>query len=103
MEQGEQIVVGVNAYRSEEPPVQEILRVDERVQAEQIEALQKLRAERDDEQVQAIRFRIEEAARTPEAPLMPLFVEAVEQNVTLGEICDTLRSVFGEYRPGTWL
>ena len=40
---------------------------------------------------------------TPQAPLMPLFVEAVEVYATLGEICDTLRSVFGEYAPESWV
>jgi methylmalonyl-CoA mutase, N-terminal domain len=83
--------------------VEEILRVDEQVQAEQIEALQRLRAERDNEQVEAIRRRIAQTAQTAGEPLMPLFIEAVEQHVTLGEICDTLRGVFGEYQPGTWI
>ncbi|MCB0091251.1 MAG: hypothetical protein KDE54_25340, partial [Caldilineaceae bacterium] len=43
------------------------------------------------------------AARQPDAPLMPLFVEAVEAYATLGEICDTLRGVFGEYAPESWV
>ena len=46
---------------------------------------------------------IEAAARDPQASLMPLFVEAVEAYATLGEICDTLRGVFGEYTPESWV
>ena len=47
--------------------------------------------------------RIEQAAKDPNAALMPLFVEAVEQYVTLGEICGVLRGVFGEYQPDVWV
>jgi methylmalonyl-CoA mutase, N-terminal domain len=103
VEREEQIVVGVNRFRTDELAVEEILRVDEQVQAEQIEALQRLRAGRDHQRVEAIRRQIARAAQTAEEPLMPLFIEAVEQHVTLGEICDTLRGVFGEYQPGTWI
>jgi methylmalonyl-CoA mutase N-terminal domain/subunit len=53
--------------------------------------------------VQQILTRIEQAARQPQALLMPLFVEAVEAYATLGEICDTLRRVFGEYTPESWV
>jgi methylmalonyl-CoA mutase N-terminal domain/subunit len=103
VEKNEQIVVGVNKFQTEEAAVQDILRVDEQVQAAQIAALAQLRSSRDQAQVDAIRRRIADAAHTPDAPLMPLFVEAVAQNVTLGEICDTLRGVFGEYMPGNWI
>ena len=68
-------------------------------QAAQIEHVKQVRAQRDQTQVDAILARIEAAARTPDAPLMPLFVEAVEAYATLGEITDVLRKVFGEYRP----
>jgi methylmalonyl-CoA mutase N-terminal domain/subunit len=46
---------------------------------------------------------IDAAARDPQAALMPLIVEAVEAYATLGEICDTLRKVFGEYTPENWV
>ncbi|MEZ4636144.1 MAG: methylmalonyl-CoA mutase family protein [Caldilineaceae bacterium] len=103
VEKNEQIVVGVNAFQTEDAAVEDILRVDEQVQAAQIDALARLRSTRDQAQVDAIRQRIAAAARTPDAPLMPLFVEAVALDVTLGEICDTLREVFGEYMPGNWI
>jgi methylmalonyl-CoA mutase N-terminal domain/subunit len=103
VEKGEQIVVGVNRFQTEESPVSDILRVDERVRQAQIAALQQLRSERDQARVQSILQRIEHAARDPQALLMPLFVEAVEAYATLGEICDTLRKVFGEYTPESWV
>jgi methylmalonyl-CoA mutase N-terminal domain/subunit len=103
VEAKEQIVVGVNAFQTEAAPVSELLRVDEEVQTAQIAALGVLRAKRDPVRVAALRQQIAHAAQMPDAPLMPLFVEAVENNVTLGEICDTLREVFGEYMPGNWI
>jgi methylmalonyl-CoA mutase N-terminal domain/subunit len=98
IEAGEQVVVGVNKFAVEEAPMPELLRVDEAVQAAQIEQVQQVRARRNQARVDAILSRIETAARTPDAPLMPLFIEAVEAYATLGEITNVLRQVFGEYR-----
>ena len=53
--------------------------------------------------VEAALAKIGAAARDPQAPLMPLIVAAVETYATLGEICDTLRGVFGEYTPENWV
>ncbi len=103
IERNEQIVVGVNQYQSDATVKPDLLRVDEQVRLDQMAALQQLRAERDNRTVQALLGRIEKAARTPNAALMPLFVEAVEAYATLGEICDTLRNVFGEYVPESWV
>jgi methylmalonyl-CoA mutase N-terminal domain/subunit len=58
-----------------------------------------VRANRDAVNVADVLARIKTAATIPDAPLMPLFVEAVSAYATLGEICDTLRGVFGEYHP----
>jgi methylmalonyl-CoA mutase N-terminal domain/subunit len=98
VEAGEQIVVGVNAYNADEEPEIETLRVDPAVEAQQRERLAALRARRDNERVSALLGQIEAAARGDD-PLMPLFVESVENDVTLGEICGVLRGVFGEYYP----
>ncbi len=103
IEANEQVVVGVNQYQTEESIKPELLRVDEQVRLDQMAALQQLRSERDNDAVQDLLERIAETARTPNAPLMPLFVEAVEAYATLGEICDTLRGVFGEYTPESWV
>jgi len=103
IEAKEQVVVGVNRFQSDETAIPDLLRVDEWVQAAQMESLARLRSERDNNAVQAVLARIRAAAAQPDAALMPLFVEAVEAEATLGEICDALRSVFGEYEPGNWV
>ncbi|MGC8782650.1 MAG: methylmalonyl-CoA mutase family protein, partial [Anaerolineae bacterium] len=100
IESGEQIVVGVNKFQtSAETPPGDLLRIDEAVQAGQIARLRALRAGRDADAVAGVLARLHSAAQDPAAPLMPLFIEAVEAYATLGEICGTLRQVFGEYRP----
>jgi methylmalonyl-CoA mutase N-terminal domain/subunit len=100
VESGEQVVVGVNHFQhaGEEAPVN-LLKIDEAVQAEQIARLQTVRANRDAAKAADVLARIRSAAADPAAPLMPLFVEAVTAYATLGEICDVLRDVFGEYQP----
>jgi len=103
IEKSDQIVVGVNRFHTEETTQADLLRVNESVRVDQMAALQKLRAERDNAHVQNVLQRIQDAARIQDAPLMPLFVEAVEAYATLGEICDTLRAVFGEYAPESWV
>jgi methylmalonyl-CoA mutase N-terminal domain/subunit len=100
VESGDQIVVGVNRFQtSSDTAPADLLRVDERVQADQIACLQALRARRDTGAVDAVLARIRAAAQAADVPLMPLFVEAVQAYATLGEICGALRGVFGEYRP----
>jgi methylmalonyl-CoA mutase N-terminal domain/subunit len=103
IERNEQVVVGVNRFQRAETVKPDLLRVNEQVRLDQMAALQLLRRERDNARVQALLQQITQAARTPDAPLMPLFVEAVEAYVTLGEICDALRRVFGEYQPESWV
>lgn len=103
IESGDEIVVGVNRYQTDEAPYADLLRVDETVRADQSVALARLRAERDQTRVDAILRQIEAAASEPQSVLMPLFVEAVEAHATLGEICDALRRVFGEYTPESWV
>ena len=98
VERGEQVIVGVNKFVEEEEHAPEkILRVDPAVQEAQIRRLQEVRASRDAARVQDVLARLEAAARDPNAPLMPLFIEAVEAYATIGEICGVLRRVFGEY------
>jgi methylmalonyl-CoA mutase, N-terminal domain len=98
IERDEQLIVGVNKFKTEgETPI-ETMRVDPEIERRQVAQVQLLRAQRDNGKVSELLTRIETAARGDEA-LMPLFIAAVEQQVTLGEICTTLRAVFGEYRP----
>ena len=100
VEKGEQVIVGVNKFQIEEERLELTqLRVDPAVEAQQRVHLAKVRAERDSARTSAVLARLEAAAKTPDAPLMPLFIEAVEADCTLGEICGVLRRVWGEYQP----
>lgn len=102
IESKEQIVVGMNAYAAgQEMPIDK-LRVDPAIEAQQREKLARLRTTRDGEKVSALLGQIETAARGKDT-LMPLFIECVEHDVTLGEICGVLRMVFGEYRPDQFI
>jgi methylmalonyl-CoA mutase N-terminal domain/subunit len=101
-ESREQIIVGVNAFRTGESIDLERLKVDPAIEDSQCRRLSELRARRDSGKVSELCTRLELAARSSEN-LMPLFVECVEHDVTLGEICNVLRRVWGEYQPPTTL
>ncbi len=98
---GEKVVVGVNRYTESEeaqPPV--IFRTDERAGREQLERLREHRRRRDG----AAAHHALDALRTAAAgddELMPAILDAVRADATLGEICATLRDIFGEYQPPT--
>jgi methylmalonyl-CoA mutase N-terminal domain/subunit len=100
VESGEQIVVGVNRFTDdhENGAARDILRVDPSIEQAQRNRLAALRAERDNARVRELLAHLETAARGSDN-LMPLFIECVEADITLGEICGVLRGVFGEYRP----
>ena len=102
VESGEQVVVGVNAYAVEEQVELERLKVDPAIEAAQRARLAALRQRRDPARVSELLARLEASARGAD-PLMPLFIECVEHNLTLGEICGLLRQVWGEYHPPAWL
>ncbi|MEW6522555.1 MAG: methylmalonyl-CoA mutase family protein [Bacillota bacterium] len=97
VETGDRKVVGVNAFTVKEDPPTNLLRVDPKVGERQKTRLQRLRRERDNARVRECLGALQEEA-AGEANLMPLFLDAVKARATLGEICDVLRSVFGEYR-----
>jgi methylmalonyl-CoA mutase N-terminal domain/subunit len=92
----ETIVVGVNAFQSEAAPTP-TQAIDPDLERRQVERLRALRDRRDPTPHSATLRAVEEAARN-NANLMPHIVEAVEANATVGEIANTLRKVFGEYR-----
>lgn len=102
VEKKESIVVGVNAFTVDEKITLERLKVDPSIELGQRARLVELRAARDTEQVSALLQRLESAARGKDS-LMPLFIECVEHNITLGEICGVLRNVWGEYQPASWI
>ncbi len=91
------IVVGVNAFRTEEEATIPVVQIDPAVEKRQKEKLYHLRKERNKEKVRAILAHLEDAARGTDN-LFPIILEAVEAYATLGEISDTLRRVFGEYQ-----
>ncbi|MBL8118537.1 MAG: methylmalonyl-CoA mutase family protein [Anaerolineae bacterium] len=98
VESGEQVIVGMNQFTVKEDSQPELLRVNPAIEQSQRAKLAELRAARDNGKVAELRGQLEAAARTNEN-LMPLFITCVEHDMTLGEICHTLRGVFGEYRP----
>jgi methylmalonyl-CoA mutase, N-terminal domain len=98
LEQNDEIIVGVNNFTVDEEVEAELLRVDPAIEQAAHERLQQLRATRDNEKVSALRQQLETAAKGDDN-LMPLIVECVDNDVTLGEVCHSLRAVFGEYRP----
>jgi methylmalonyl-CoA mutase, N-terminal domain len=99
VEEGERLIVGVNAFQSERHEPIEILKIDERVAEEQIERLKKVKAERNAAAVSKALARVEAACRGTDN-LMPPVLEAVKAYATLGEISDVFRKVWGQYREG---
>jgi len=97
VEVGDQIVVGVNAFQTDEVVDLEPLRVDPAIEDNQRSRLASLRQRRDHQQAAALLKQLKESA-VQEHNLMPLFIECVESGLTLGEICNTLRGVWGEYQ-----
>jgi len=99
VERGDQVVVGVNRYVMDEELEPELSRVDDAVRDGQVAALARLRAGRDSEAVDAALADVAKAAETPGVNLLVPLREALRQYATVGEVCDTLREVFGTYRP----
>ena len=96
-EEGDDIVVGVNEFQEEdEEPPGELLKVDEEVEQNQIDRLREFKASRAMDEVESARESLKEAAQGSDN-LMPHILNAVKSKVTLGEISDTLREVFGEH------
>ncbi|MGA8431760.1 MAG: methylmalonyl-CoA mutase family protein [Candidatus Sulfotelmatobacter sp.] len=93
----ESIVVGVNRFEVEEEKAIPIQRIDPALESNQVERLRALRSQRSVAPWQAALKSVEEAARSG-GNLMPRILAAVEANATVGEISDSLRNVFGEYR-----
>jgi len=94
---GDRVVVGVNRYvQADEKPIS-YLRLDDALEREQVERLRAVKAARNPAEVERHRRRVAEACRSGEN-LMPVLIEAVKAEVSLGEIADVYRDVFGRYR-----
>jgi methylmalonyl-CoA mutase, N-terminal domain len=90
--------VGVNRYKLEGEPELEILKIDPDLERQQIERIQALRATRDAAAAEAALARLKEDAAHDDRNLMPPIVEAARAYVTMGEMCDALREVWGVWR-----
>lgn len=102
VESKENIVVGVNAFEMNEKIELERLSVDPTIEKNQIERLTKLKATRDAGKVSELLSTLENESKTSNN-LMPIIVECVENDLTLGEICGVLRKTWGEYQPPAWI
>jgi len=96
IEAGSRVVVGLNKFQVKEEKLQDLLKVDPSVGDRQVARLKELKSTRDNAAVQKALAELKQAAEG-DANLMPLILTAVKALATLGEICDTLRAVFGEY------
>jgi methylmalonyl-CoA mutase N-terminal domain/subunit len=97
IEKEERIVVGLNRFQVEEEKPTNLLRVDPAVREAQIERLKKLKSERNNKKVNKSLSDLKQAAQVDDN-LMPYILDAVKAYATLGEICNVLREVFGEYQ-----
>jgi methylmalonyl-CoA mutase N-terminal domain/subunit len=98
VEQRQRIVVGVNRYRHEDEQPLELLHIDPALEQKQIGRVQALRARRDSAAVESALARLKEDAARDDRNLMQPIVEASKVYVTMGEMCDALRSVWGVWR-----
>jgi methylmalonyl-CoA mutase N-terminal domain/subunit len=96
IEKGERIIVGLNRFQTHEDKLTGLLKVDPEVGAKQVARLQELKNTRDNAAVQQSLAELKAAAAGTDN-LMPPILKAVKALATLGEVCDTLRAVFGEY------
>ena len=101
IEKNEQIVVGVNQFQIEEKITLERQKIDPAIEANAHHRLGQLRANRDNIKIIELKGFLESAARGKEN-LMPIFIECVGNKMTLGEVCNTLRSIWGEYQPASF-
>jgi len=99
VESKERIIVGVNEFISEEKAPIKILRIDPEIEKALIERLNQIKRQRNQAKVKEALSRLRGAAEREDVNLMPFVIDAVKEYATLGEICDALREVFGEYKP----
>ena len=98
VESGKRVVVGVNRYIHEDENPIPILKIDPGLEQKQIDRLAGVRARRDSSRVESRLAALSEAAAKDGVNLMPLIVDAARDYVTLGEMCDALREVWGVWR-----
>jgi methylmalonyl-CoA mutase N-terminal domain/subunit len=98
VESGQRVVVGVNRYEDPDEKEIEILHIDQALENKQVERVKALRARRDSATAEAALARLKEDAASEDANLMPAIIDASKAYVTMGEMCDSLREVWGVWR-----
>src|SRR3954447_9821316 len=98
VEAEQRVVVGVTRYQLDDEPALEILKIDPALEAQQIERVRALRGRRDSGTVESALARLKEDAAHPDRNLMSPIVDAARSYVTMGEMCDAFREVWGTWR-----
>ncbi len=92
------MIVGVNRYELDDELPLEILRIDPALEQKQIDRVQALRAKRDSAAAESALAALKQAAAVEDRNLMPPIIDAAKAYVTMGEMCDALREVWGVWR-----
>jgi methylmalonyl-CoA mutase N-terminal domain/subunit len=98
VERDERVIVGVNRYELDDELPLEILRIDPALEQKQIDRVQALRAKRDAAAAESALAALKQAAAVEDRNLMPPIIDAAKAYVTMGEMCDALREVWGVWR-----
>lgn len=97
VEDKKRIIVGVNQFQSEEETMKDLLKVNPEIEKQQIKKLEEVKNNRDESKVKESLYLLKEAASS-DKNVMPFILDCVRGYATLGEICDQLREIFGEYK-----
>jgi methylmalonyl-CoA mutase N-terminal domain/subunit len=98
VEAGERVIVGVNRFEDPDERQVEILKIDAALEQKQIDRVQALRARRDSAASESALARLKQDASEADTNLMPAIIDASRAYVTMGEMCDSLRDVWGVWR-----
>lgn len=99
VETKKRIIIGVNEFLTEEDSPIKILRINPEIEKKLVQRLKQIKRQRNQAKVEETLDELRKAAEQEDTNLMPFTLQAVKEHATLGEICDTLREVFGEYKP----
>ena len=99
VEAKKRIIVGMNEFVTEKEVPIKILQIDPEIEKKLVERLKQVKMQRNQVKVGEALNKLRRAAEQEDINLMPFILQAVKEYTTLGEICDTLREVFGEYKP----
>ena len=99
VEAKKRVIVGVNDFVSDEKVSMKLLQIDPAIEKKLVKQLKRIKRERNKEKVNEALSKLREAAEKENVNLVPFILEAAKEYATLGEVCGTLREVFGEYKP----